>query len=58
MFQEEIISIYGPVMVFHNPANEWKMRKGSWLPAIIEDRFVKRYKKMDQHNKAGEECFW
>lgn len=54
MFQEDIINIYGLVMVFHNPEKEWKIRKCSWPSTIIKDLFllVKRYKK-DEPAKEG-----
>lgn len=54
MFQEEIIFIYGLVMVFLNLANEWKVREGSCLTATIENLFalVKR-NKIDESVKEG-----
>lgn len=54
MFQEEIIIVYGLIMVYQNLANEEKMRDGSWLTATIEDLFalVKRCK-IDEPVKEG-----
>lgn len=60
MFQEESISISDLVTAIHNAAKEQKMKKGSWLPAAIEDLFSfsqKVQKKMNQQRRKGKECF-